>query len=250
MLPPLHIEGIALEALFLSEFIGTLTMMTLGVGVSANSTLAQTKGSGGGYLMSALGWSLGVYAGVYLANASGAHLNPAITLAKVLEGTGELAPGVPISAAMVLVYVVAQLLGAIVGASIAWLVYRAHFAATTVPGGTVTVFATSPGIRGRWQNLTTEIIATFFLVLVVLKIAEVPSGLGPLGVALLVLGIGLGLGGPTGWAINPARDLGARIAHAALPIAGKSDNDWHYSWIPIAGPLLGAAVAAMVTWVF
>lgn len=232
--------------LFLSELAGTTVMMTIGVGVTMNVNLLRTKGHSGGYLMGAFGWALGVYAGVYLAGASGAHLNPAVTLAKVLEGSGELAPGVAVDAATVAVFVAAQLAGAMLGATLAWLAYRDHFRAGAVKGGTVTVFATSPQLRSAGQNFLTEVIATFLLVLVILRMGDTPSGLGPLGVAMLVLGVGLGIGGPTGWSINPARDLGARIAHALLPVAGKGDSDWSYAWVPVVGPLVGAGVAVVV----
>lgn len=231
---------------FLSELAGTTVMMTIGVGVTMNINLLHTKGHRGGYLMGAFGWALGVYAGVYLAGPSGAHLNPAVTFAKVLEGSGSLAPGVTTDAQTITAYVVAQLVGAMVGATLAWLAYRDHFRSGRVEGGTVSVFATGPQLRSLGQNSLTEAIATFLLVLVILRMGDTPSGLGPLGVAMLVLGVGLGVGGPTGWAINPARDLGARIAHALLPVAGKGPSDWSYAWVPVVGPLVGAGVAAVV----
>lgn len=231
---------------FLSELLGTAVLLALGVGVGANVSLPRTSGTGGSNLTGAIGWSLGVFAGVYVAHRSGAHLNPAVTLGLIASGARELAPGVPVTGAMVSAYLTGQLVGAAGGASLAWAAYRQHFdAARPDRGGpsTIAVFATGPGIRSWRHNLVTEAVATFLLVFVLLQLGATPTELGPLAMALVVLGIGLGMGGPTGWAINPTRDLGARIAHAVLPIAGKSGSDWRYAWVPVVGPTLGGVVA-------
>ncbi len=233
--------------LFRSELLGTAVMLTLGVGVSANAALPRTKGRGSAYVVCALGWALGVMCGVYLAPASGAHLNPAVTFARVVEGSGELAPGISTTPATVAVYVVAQLLGAFLGACLAWCAYRTHFEPGAPAAGSVTVFATGPDQRDHVASLVAEAVGTGVLVLVVLEMGRTPSGLGPFGTALVVLGVGLGLGGPTGWALNPARDLGARLAHALLPVRGRTTSDWGYAWVPVAGPLLGGAAAALVS---
>lgn len=233
-----------------SELLGTAVLMALGVGVVANVRLGRTGASGGSALLVAVGWSLGVFAGVYVAHRSGAHLNPAVTLGIVASGATELAPGVPVSASAVGVYVAAQLVGAVLGSAVAWAAYRQHFAAPGGAGPSVAVFATGPGIRSWPHNVLTETVATFLLVLVLLSLGETPTELGPLASALVVLGVGLGMGGPTGWAINPARDLGARVAHALLPIARKGPSDWGYAWVPVVGPvvggLAGGALAGLV----
>ncbi|MCW1249158.1 aquaporin family protein [Acaricomes phytoseiuli] len=236
--------------IFLSEFFGTAILILLGTGVVANVALKGTKGFSGGTLMVNFGWGLGVFAGVYVAFKSGAHLNPAVTVGvainKLLSGEQEFIPGVAINGGTVALYISAQLLGAIVGAILCWLAYKQHFDAEPAAGAKLGVFATGPAIRNYGWNLVSEVIATFVLVFVVLLFAGTPTALGPLAVALLVVGIGASLGGPTGYAINPARDLGPRIAHAILPIKGKGSSDWSYSWVPIVGPMLGGTIAALL----
>lgn len=214
-------------------------LLLLGCGVVANVALVKTKGNSGGFLLVTFGWGIGVFAGVYVAALSGAHLNPAVTMGLVAHGNAELAPGVPTNAGTVLMYFAAQLLGAMLGAFFCWLAYKQHFDDEPDPANKLGVFSTGPAIRSTVWNLVTEIIGTFVLVFVIFAFAATPSGLGPLAVALLVVGIGASLGGPTGYAINPARDLGPRIVHALLPIKGKGTSDWSYSWIPVVGPLVG-----------
>lgn len=236
--------------ILVSEIAGTAVLMTLGVGVCANMTLSKTFGRGGGYLVVALGWSLGVFAGVVVAQDSGAHLNPAITLGILAQsltpdGPAEFAPGIAITLATTLAYLVAELLGAFLGAVAAWAVYRQHYDAHPVAADKLGSMATAPAIRSLPTNLFSEGVATFVLVLVLLLLAGTPSQLGPLGMALVVLGVGLGLGGVTGWAINPARDLGGRLAHAALPMRGKGTSDWSYAWVPVVGPCLGGVLGAL-----
>lgn len=226
---------------FFGEFIGTGLLVILGQGVVSNVVLQKTKGQNGGWIVISFGWAIAVFVGVYSsAVASGAHLNPAVTLA--------LAVLKKISLDQVPVYFAGQMLGAMAGSLLAWLSYRLHFAATDDAGAKLAVFCTGPAIRSYGNNLLTEIIGTFVLVLGVLFIASPASSLGALDalpVGLLVLGIGLSLGGPTGYAINPARDLGPRIMHALLPIPGKRNSDWNYAWVPVLGPLTGALLAAL-----
>lgn len=233
---------------FLSEVVGTGMLVLLGCGVVANVALTKTKGNAGGFLMVNWGWGLAVFAGVLVSAYSGAQLNPAVSLGLVLAGK--------IVIMQFLVAVAAQLVGAILGAILAWAAYRQHFDAEEDPAAKLGVFSTGPAIRSYGANLVTEIIGTFVLVFVIFAFADygdievgTPGGLGPLTaipVALLVVGIGASLGGPTGYAINPARDLGPRIAHAILPIKGKGSSDWGYAWVPVVGPLIGGAIAAGV----
>ena len=239
--------------IFLSELMGTAVLIILGCGVVANVALVKTKGNNGGFLMVNFGWGLAVFAGVYVAFASGAHLNPAVTLGllaggqDMFGGNEELGLGVvPGTIGNAFLYIVAQLVGAFIGAVICWLAYKKHFDEEQDPGAKLGVFSTGPAIRSYGWNLVTEIIATFVLVFVVILFGRTPSGLGPLAVALLVVGIGASLGGPTGYAINPARDLGPRIAHAVLPIPGKGSSDWSYSWVPVVGPIVGGVIAGLV----
>jgi len=228
---------------FFAEFIGTALLITLGDGVVANVVLNKTKGNNSGWIVITFGWAIAVFVGVFSSAAvSGAHLNPAVTIA--LASIGRF------NWALVPMYIVAQLLGAMTGALLVWLSYRQHFDETCDASLQLAVFCTAPAIRSVVHNLVTEIIGTFILIFSVLKIAAPANSLGSLDalpVALIVLGIGLSLGGPTGYAINPARDLGPRIMHAVLPIKGKGSSDWSYSWIPVAGPLLGGLLAV---WVF
>ena len=227
---------------FFAEFFGTAMLMVLGCGVVANVLLSKTKGNNSGWIVITFGWAVGVFTGVLIAaEVSGAHINPAVTLALVLAGK--------FSASLMPLYISAQMLGAMFGSGLVWLAYKKHFDATTDADAKLAVFSTMPNIRSYWYNLITEIIGTYVLALAVLYMAEPDVGLGALNalpVALVVLGIGLSLGGPTGYAINPARDLGPRIMHFFLPIPGKRDCDWKYSWVPIVGPMIGAALAAFM----
>lgn len=237
--------------IYLAEFIGTCLLLALGSGVVANVVLRDTKGHGAGWIVIAAGWGFAVFAGVAcVGQFSGAHLNPAVTfgLAAIGDFPWSRVPG----------YLAAQLLGAFVGSAVAFLAYFKHYAATDDPAAKLATFSTAPAIRSPGWNLVTEIIGTFVLVLVVLyftsasveyqgQMAVVGQGaVGAVPVGLLVFGIGLSLGGPTGYAINPARDLGPRIAHALLPVPNKGSSDWGYAWIPVVGPLIGGALAAGV----
>jgi len=225
---------------FFAELIGTAIIIIFGGGVVANVVLDKTKGYNSGLIVIAFGWAIGVFTGVFVsATFSGAHLNPAVTLALVLAGKFE--------ASLMPVYILAQMLGAMAGAVIVWISYRKHFEATHDSAAILAVFSTSPNIRSYFDNFLTETIATFILAFAVLYMAKSDVGLGALNalpVALLVLGLGLSLGGPTGYAINPARDLGPRIIHALLPIKHKGSSDWRYAFVPILAPLVGAALAA------
>jgi glycerol uptake facilitator protein len=238
---------------FLSELVGTAMLVLLGCGVVANVVLKGTKGFGGGFLMINFGWGFAVFAGVIVSIYSGAHINPAVTLglwANSLAGGGDF------NAALIPVYLAGQFLGAFLGAVLCWLAYKQHFDVEEDPGAKLGTFSTGPAIRSTAWNLITEIIGTFVLVFVVIGFGfqngtddGVPGGLASLGalpVALLVVGIGASLGGPTGYAINPARDLGPRIAHAVLPIRGKGSSDWSYAWIPVAGPIIGGILAGLL----
>jgi glycerol uptake facilitator protein len=231
---------------FFAEFFGTAIIIVFGGGVVSNVLLSKTKGNNSGWIVISFGWAVGVFTGVLIsAPFSGAHLNPAVTLA--------LAIAHKFSWASVPVYICAQVLGAMFGALLVWLAYKKHFDATEDANAKLAVFCTAPNIRSYWYNVITEIIGTYVLALAVLYMAEPEVGLGALNalpVALVVLGIGLSLGGPTGYAINPARDIGPRIMHFLLPIPEKRDSDWSYSWVPILGPLLGATCAAVMFLIF
>ena len=239
-----------LGQVFVSEVFGTAVMLLLGAGVVANALLGKSKGQGGGNLMINWGWGLAVFAGVYVAYRSGAHLNPAVTVGLLTSGADTYATGVPITATSTVVYFAAELIGAFLGAVFAWMAYKNHFDAEPDQGNVLACFSTGPAIRNYGWNLVTEIIATFVLVYVILRFGNTPSEIGPLAVALLVVGLGASLGGPTGYAINPARDLGPRIAHAILPIKGKGGSDWAYAWVPIVGPIVGAVLAGLVSQIF
>lgn len=229
-------------SIFFSELIGTALLILLGNGVVANVVLNKTKGNSSGWIVITFGWAIAVFVGVFVAaKTSGAHLNPAVSVAFAYLDK--------ISVSSLPLYFAGQILGAITGSFLVWLTYRQHFTSTDDAGAKLACFATGPAIRNPVQNLVTEIIGTFVLVFAVLYIAAPSASLGALDalpVALLVLGIGLSLGGPTGYAINPARDLGPRIMHALLPIVNKGSSDWNYSWIPVAGPIIGALLAAML----
>jgi glycerol uptake facilitator protein len=230
---------------FVSEVVGTGFLILLGAGVVANVILPKTKGYAGGWIVINFGWGLAVFAGVYAAYRSGAHLNPAVTLGLLANGADEYAPGVDVSFGMTLTYLAGELVGAFLGAVLAFLAYKNHFDEPADPAVKLGVFSTGPEIRSYAWNFVTEVIGTFVLVYIIIQFGNTPSGLGPLAVALLVVGIGASLGGPTGYAINPARDLGPRIAHAVLPIKGKGSSDWAYSWVPIAGPIVGGVLAGL-----
>ncbi|WP_422392156.1 MIP/aquaporin family protein [Nakamurella antarctica] len=216
--------------------LGSAILLLIGGGAVANVTLKGTKGYGADWFLITFAWGIAVFAGVFVAFRSGAHLNPAITIGLAIADKTAWSD-VP-------AYIGGQLVGAFIGAVLAWLAYRDHFAAEKDPIVIRDAFVTSPAIRNLPWNVVTEVIATFVLVLVVLMFGGTPSNLGPLAVALLVVGIGAGLGGPTGYAINPTRDLGPRIAHAVLPIPSKGGSDWSYAWVPIVGPIVGGVLAA------
>ena len=235
----------SLAQIVLSEVLGTATLTLLGCGVVANALLSKSKGFGGGPLFINFGWGLAVFAGVYVAYASGAHLNPAVTLGLLVSGN-PYAPGVETTLLTTLVHFGAELVGGFLGAVVAYLAYKTHFDATEDAGLKLAVFSTGPEIRRYGWNVVTEVIGTFVLVFVILLFGNNPAQLGPLPVALLVVGIGASLGGPTGYAINPARDLGPRIAHALLPILGKGSSDWAYAWVPVVGPVVGGVLAGLV----
>jgi glycerol uptake facilitator protein len=227
--------------IFLSELMGTAMLLLLGCGVVANAVLAKAKGFNGGFLMINFGWGIAVFAGVFVAFESGAHINPAVTF-------GLLASGADLGGfGNVIAYLLGQFAGAFLGAVLAWAAYKDHFDdIESEQPNKLAVFSTGPAIRNPVSNLITEIIGTFVLVFVILAFGPTPTGLGPLAVALLVVGIGASLGGPTGYAINPARDLGPRIAHAVLPIKNKGTSDWSYSWVPVAGPIIGGVLAGLL----
>ncbi|MDR2253858.1 MAG: aquaporin family protein [Bifidobacteriaceae bacterium] len=232
--------------IFIPELIGTATLLVLGVGVVANAILTKTKGFGGGWLMINFGWGFGVFAGVYAAYKSGGHLNPAVTFGIIASGADTWSSGIDIDFASTAAYIGAQFLGAFLGAVIAWAAYKQHYDDEPDPGSKLGTFSTGPAVRSYTWNFVTEVIATFVLVYWVIMAAGSPSGLGPLAVAVLIVGIGASLGGPTGYAINPARDLGPRIAHFVLPIKGKGSSDWGYSWVPVAGPIVGGVIAGLL----
>jgi glycerol uptake facilitator protein len=237
--------------IFLPELLGTMLLIIFGDGVVANVVLSKNKGQNSGWIVITTGWAMAVCVAVYAVGAySGAHINPAVTIALVSIGK--------VSVGNAIIYIAGQFAGAIIGAIIVFMAYRDHFAATDDQGLKLAVFCTGPAIRNTASNLITEIIGTFALVFGVLSMLSTRNlvektgfapGFGPFLVALLVWAIGLSLGGPTGYAINPARDLGPRIAHAFLPIPGKGSSDWGYSWIPVIGPIIGGILGALIyTW--
>lgn len=230
-------------SIFISELIGTFLMMLLGNGVVANVLLHKSKGENGGWIVITAGWAFAVSIAVYTVGwASGGHLNPAVTLALWIAGKTELSQ-VPF-------YVVGQMLGAMLGSFLVWIAYYRHFEATKNPHFKLLCFCTKPAIRSTKSNFITEVIATAVLIVGILGIFNIhngiASGMGPYAVGILIFSIGLSLGGPTGFAINPARDLGPRIMHALLPIQGKGDSDWGYAWIPIGAPLIGSVLGALL----
>jgi len=245
---------------FTAELVGTFLLILLGGGVCANVSLKKTAGHDSGWIVITAGWGLAVAMAVYaVVNVSGAHINPAVTLGLASIGEMNTQAGV-LDTSRIATYLAGQFIGAILGATTVWLAYLPHWEATENPADKLGVFSTAPAIRKPFANLLCEIIGTFALVLGVLAILspevmtteqkeiqkEWELGLKPLLIGLLVFAIGLSLGGPTGYAINPARDLGPRIAHAILPIAGKGMSDWGYAWIPVVGPCIGGILGALV----
>ena len=233
---------------FSAEVVGTMLLIILGDGVVANVVLARTKGQSAGWMVITTGWAFGVTVAVYAVGAfSGAHLNPAVTigLASIGKFPWASVPG----------YIAAQMLGAFLGASVVWLAYLPHWSLTESQASKLAVFCTGPAIRNAGANLLAEIIGTFVLVLGVLAILTPKNlntahgwdvGFGPFLVGIIVWAIGLSLGGPTGYAINPARDLAPRFAHFLLPVHGKGPSDWGYAWIPVVGPIIGGLIAAFL----
>ena len=230
--------------MFLAEMFGTMILILLGDGVVANVLLNKSKGQNSGWIVITAGWAFAVMSGVFVSQGLGGpgSLNPAGEIAGIVRG-GDV--GVALG------NIAGQFVGAFIGATLVWLAYMPHWAETSDTGLKLAVFSTGPAIRNPGMNLLTEIIATFALIFVVNLIFKaagpnLAGGLGPYLVAALIWGLGLSLGGPTGYALNPARDLGPRIAHFVLPIAGKGDSDWAYSWIPVVGPIIGAVIAALL----
>ena len=227
---------------FTGEFIGTMLLILLGDGVVANVVLRQTKGNNSGWIVITFGWAMAVFVAVFISTvASKAHLNPAVTISQAAAGKFPW-NDVPI-------YIIGQMLGAAFGAFLVWLHYKPHFAATEDANAKLAVFCTGPAIRDTKSNLIGEIIGTFVLTYAALHVSSPTGGLGSLDalpIAFVVLVIGLSLGGTTGYAINPARDLAPRIVHFLLPIPGKRDSDWDYAWIPVVGPILGGLIAVLV----
>jgi glycerol uptake facilitator protein len=227
---------------FLAEMLGTAIVIIIGNGVVANVVLPNTKGNNAGLLAIVFGWMIAVFVGVYITTpTSGGHLNPAVTIALATAGK--------FSWSLVPSYILAQMLGAMLGAIIVWVIYRPQFNEANNPGDQLACFATGPSIRDLKQNLLVETLATFVFLLGIfyIKPSDIEMGaMSALPVALLVAGIGFGLGGPTGWAINPARDLGPRIVHFILPMKGKGSSDWGYALVPVLGPIIGGILAAIV----
>lgn len=236
---------------FVAEIIGTALMLTLGAGVVANTILKDTKGHGGGWIVITTGWAMAVYIGVVVAGPySGAHLNPAVTIGLAVAGS--------FSWSLVTPYILAQFIGAMIGAFLVWATHKPHFDATKDGPTKRGVFCNAPAISNTVTNILTEIVGTFILVFAVLYFTDATIqdhkdtivGLGSIGaipVAFVVWAVGLCFGGPTGYAINPARDMGPRIVHALLPIKDKADSNWTYSWIPVVGPIIGGVLAALLS---
>lgn len=230
------------------EFIGTMVLVLLGCGVVACVSLKKSKGEGAGWIVVTLAWGLAVMCGVFIAGPySGAHLNPAVSVGVAIAGKFPWGYVMP--------FIASQILGGIIGAALVYIFYKDHFDLTEDAETKLGVFSTIPAVKNNWRNLFSELLGTFILVLVILFLGDKSNasevGLGSIGalpVALLVVAIGMSLGGTTGYAINPARDLGPRIAHSILPIKKKGTSQWNYSWIPVLGPILGAAVAAILYW--
>ena len=231
------------------EFIGTLVLVLLGCGVVACVSLKKSKGEGAGWIVVTLAWGLAVMCGVFIAGPfTGAHLNPAVTTGLAIAGKFPWSSVLP--------YIASQILGGIIGAMLVYIFYKDHFDLTEDKDAKLGVFSTIPAVKNHWRNMFCELLGTFVLMLVILFLGDKHNaaevGLGSIGaipVALLVVAIGMSLGGTTGYAINPARDLGPRIAHHLLPIKGKGGSQWSYSWVPVLGPILGSALAAVLYWI-
>lgn len=233
-----------MQSQFLGELIGTMVLIYLGNGVVANVLLKGSKGENGGWIVITAGWAFAVTIGIFVSTAFGssdAHLNPAVTVAMAVKsGDWSNAP----------MFILAQMLGGILGGTLVWIHYLPHWKLTNDEGLKLACFSTAPAVRSSVSNFLSEFLATILLVVVLGALPSVDNGLGPFKVGILVWAIGLSLGGTTGYCINPARDLGPRIAHAILPISGKGNSDWSYSWIPVAGPIAGAIVGGLIISLF
>lgn len=248
--------------IFLSEAFGTMVLIIFGVGTVATNNLLKSKGKDTGWVLITFGWGLAVYMGVYAAWKTGGHLNPAVSGAKwlwamfnpevTMNGVPLAEGGIPATFGNFMLYTVAQFVGAFVGAIIAWLAYKKQFDEPVEPVEAKRwCFSTAPEVRSYGWNLVTEAIGTALLIIFIMVSGGTPTQVGPLAVALCIVVIGMAIGGPTGYAINPARDLGPRLAHAILPMKnGKADNDWAYSWVPVVGPMIGAFLAVPITLAF
>lgn len=244
--------------IFFSEFLGTALMMATGTAVNAANTLPKSKGRGSGWVLITIGWGFAVFIGVYGGWKTGGHLNPAVTLAKVvahgfdpsvtLNGAAIGEGGVAVNGANVALYLAGQFLGAFVGAVVAWLAFKKHYDEPLDNDSKLGTFSTMPAIRSYGWNFCTELVATAILVTFVLVSGGTPTQIGPVAIAFVIVVLGMGLGGPTGYAMNPARDLSPRIAFTILPIPGKTSSDWAYSWVPILGPLAGAVVGTVISY--
>lgn len=229
-----------MNSIFWGELLGTMVLIYLGNGVVANVLLSKTKGNGGGLIVITAGWAFAVTMGIFTAThfgSAGANLNPAVTIANAVK-SGEYAE--------MFTYILAQMIGAFIGASLVWLQYKDHYAATEDQGLKLATFSTGPAIKNTPLNFLSEFLGTFIMGFVGGTLGSIQNGLGPFAVGLMIWAIGVSLGGTTGYAINPARDLGPRIAHAILPIAGKGSSDWGYAWIPVLGPICGAIVGSLL----
>ncbi len=246
--------------IFGSEFIGTTLMLAIAVTVCASRVLPKTGAYRSDWLNAALGWGLAVYVGVYAAWITGGHLNPSVTFARVirylcdstttLNGVALDDGGIPVTALNVAVYIIAQFMGAFVGSCIGFAATRKHFDESADPDAKLTIFCTKPALKSPLWNTVSEMIATCILVLWVFVNGGTPTEVGPLAVAFVITVLVMGLGGVSGAAMNPARDLGPRLAHCVLPIAGKGDSDWSYAWVPVVGPLIGATLGVIIPTVF
>ena len=226
---------------FVAEIIGTAMILLFGCGVVAGVLLDKSKSNGGGWIVITFAWAIGVVFGIYAAGQfSGAHLNPAVTIALAVAGK--------FSWSLVPTYIAGQFIGAMIGSSLVYYAYLPHWKETKDAGLKLAVFSTGPAIRHPVSNFLCEFISTFVLMFVIMIIGanKYAEGLGPVVVGILILGMGLSFGGPTGYALNPARDLGPRIMHAILPIPGKGDSDWGYSWVPVVAPICGASCASLL----
>ncbi|MDR0959789.1 MAG: aquaporin family protein [Propionibacteriaceae bacterium] len=255
---------LSLGQVFLSEFMGTAMLLLLGAGVCAATSFNHSNAKGAGWLTINWGWGIAVFAGALVAFKTGGHLNPAVTLGTVASGADYYVGSegaenaVPVTAATTIIYIVAQFLGAFVGAALCWLAYKKQFDADQPAGSKLGAFSTGPQIKAPVWNVVTEAIATFVLVFVIFCVgrgtSEAATGtpvsnlgwLGALGVAVLIVGIGASLGGPTGYAINPARDLGPRLWFAVMPSPNKGSANWGYAWVPVVGPIIGGVVAGLL----